>query len=310
MGHKKLGGDSSAVWELARRQHGVIARRQLIALGYSADAIKHRVTVGRLHPLWRGIYAVGRREIGQHGTWMAAILSCGPASQLSHRSAAALWGIGRPTTAIEVVVPGSTFRRRPGIRVHQRDDLGPEHRREVDGVPVTDVVSTLVDFASCAREWEVERAINEADRLDLVDLEALRATIPTLRPRPGMACMRLLLGLDALTDTGLERKLLALARVAGLPAPETQAWVNGYRVDFYWPGLGLVVEADGWRYHRTPGEQATDHRRDQAHAAAGLTTLRFPEEQIRHAPAEVSRRLGAIARRLAPPPPTIPQDLG
>jgi very-short-patch-repair endonuclease len=288
----------------------VVARTQLIALGYSADAIKHRVAMGRLHPLGRGVYAVGRREVNQHGWWIAAVLSCGPAALLSHRSAAALWGIDRHASGIDVVVPATTYRRRPGIRVHQRSDLGPEHRREVDGIPVTDVVSTMVDLASCAPEWEVERAINEADRLDLIDPVTLRATIGDLPPRPGMACMRRLLGLEALTDTGLERKFLAIARAARLPEPETQVWLNGCRVDFYWPGLGLVVEADGWRYHRTPGEQAADHRRDQAHAAAGLTTLRFPEEQIRYEPTEIARRLAAVARRLATSIPTISQDLG
>ncbi len=109
--------------------------------------------------------------------------------------------------------------------------------------------------------------------------------------------MRRLLGLEALTDSGLERKFLAIARAARLPLPETQAQVSGYRVDFYWPELGLVVEVDGWRYHRTPGAQATDYRRDQAHAAAGLATLRFAESQIRHAPAEVAARLATVAAR-------------
>lgn len=282
-----------------REQHGVVARSQLLEIGFNARAIEHRIARGRLHPLWRGVYAVGRPEVDRRGMWMAAVLSCGPDALLSHRSAAALWGIGRHVPNIEVVVPGSTYRRRPGIRVHQREDLAPEHRRQVDGIPVTDIVSTLVDFASCARVWEVERAINEADRLDLVDVEALRSTIPTLPPRPGMACMRRLLGLDALTDTGLERKFLAIARAARVPVPETQVWLHGYRVDFYWPRLGLVVETDGWRYHRTPAEQASDQRRDQVHTAAGLTTLRFPEEQIRHRPTEAARRLAAVVARLA-----------
>lgn len=176
---------------------------------------------------------------------------------------------------------------------------------------MTDVASTLIDLASCAAEWEVERAINEADRLDLVDIEALRAGIGALAPRPGMACMRRLLGRDALTDTGLERMFLALVRAARLPEPETQAWVSGYRVDFYWPKLGLIAEVDGWRYHRTAGEQATDHRRDQAHAAAGLTTLRFPEKQLRYAPQEATRRLSAVVSRLlATATPAMLQGLG
>ncbi len=104
-----------------------------------------------------------------------------------------------------------------------------------------------------------------------------------------MARLRRLLGLDALTDSGLERKFLSLVRAAGLPAPETQAWVNGYRVDFYWCDLGLVVETDGWRYHRTPGQQATDHRRDHAHTRGGLTTLRIAEDQIRYEPHAVKQ---------------------
>lgn len=296
----KLPPNSDRLWDLVRRQHGVVSRAQLLALGFGSKAIAHRIAKGRLHVLWRGVYAVGRPRVGQRGQWMAAVLSCRADALLSHRSAAALWGLTtRRSPVVEVVIPHAARRRRPGIRINRRVDLGPEHRREVDGIPVTDVVSTLVDLASSAPEWQVERAINDADRLDLVDLEELRAMVGTLSPRPGMACMRRLLGCDALTDSGLERKFLALVRAAGLPLPETQAWVSGYRVDFYWPDLGLVAEADGWRHHRTPGEQATDHRRDQAHTAAALTTLRFAESQIRYAPEEVTRRLKAVAKRLA-----------
>jgi very-short-patch-repair endonuclease len=277
-----------------------VTRTQLLGLGLGPDSIKHRIAKGRLHPLWRGVYALGRPEVDRHGRWMAA-LSCGPDALLSHRSAAALWGLvqGAARTEIDVVVPRKTVRRRPGIRVHRRIDLSPEHCREVARIPLTDPISTLVDLAAGGPEWQVERAINDADRLDLVDPETLRAAIEALPPRPGMACMRRLLGCDALTDTGLERKFLAISRRAGLPRPETQAWVTGYRVDFFWPQLGLIAEADGWCHHRTPGEQATDHRRDQAHTAAGLTTLRFAEIQIRHAPGEVARRLAAVAKRLA-----------
>lgn len=280
----------------------MVTRAQLLGLGLGSDSIKHRISRGRLHPLWRGVYAVGRPEVDQRGRWTAAVLSCGPDALLSHRSAAALWGLMRASRdEIHVAIPRTAVRRRPGIRVHRLADLSPERWRRVDGIPVTDPVSTLVDLASVAVEWRVERAINEADRLDLVDPETLRAAIEALPPTPGMACMRRLLGCDALTDSGLERKFLALVRAAGLPRPETQAELNGYRVDFYWPHWGLVVETDSWRHHRTPGEQATDHRRDQAHTAAALTTLRFAESQIRYAPDEVTRRLTAVANRLASP---------
>lgn len=297
---KRLQDLSAEVWELVRQQHGVIARSQLLGIGLSPRAIEHRVARGRLHPLWRGVYAVGRPAVSQKGRWMAAVLACGPEALLSHRTAATLWGFASTAgEEIDIVVPVGTYRRQPGIEMHRRSVLGTEHRREVAGIPVTDPTSTLVDLASCVPEWKVERAINEADRLDLIDPQMLRSEIRELEPRPGMACMRRLLGCDALTDTGLERKFLAIVRSAGLPRPLTQEQVSGYRVDFFWPDLGLVVETDGWRYHRTAGEQATDHRRDQAHTAAGLTTLRFAESQVRYKPEEVRTRLVAVVERLS-----------
>jgi very-short-patch-repair endonuclease len=100
------------------------------------------------------------------------------------------------------------------------------------------------------------------------------------------------------TDTWLERRFLPIARAAGLPRPQTQVYVNGFKVDFYWPELGLVVETDGLRYHRTPAQQARDRVRDQAHAAAGLTPLRFTRAQINYEPAHVEVTLAAVARRL------------
>lgn len=295
---KKQQDMARGAWDLVRRQHGVVARSQLLELGIGSRSIEHRVAKGRLHPLWRGVYAVGRPEVTQKGRWMAAVLACGQTALLSHRSAAALWGIAPVTRTGPIEVVADVFRRRAGVRVHRRRDLGPEHRREVAAIPVTDPISTLVDLASCAADWQVERAINEADRLDLVDPEVLRRTVRGLGPRPGIRRVRKLLGLDALTDTGLERAFLAIVRDAGLPLPETQIYVNGYRVDFYWSDLGLIAETDGWRHHRTPGEQSADRRRDQAHMTSGLTTIRFGEDQVRYESEYVRQALATVIVRL------------
>lgn len=289
---------SDELWRLTRTQHGVLARSQLLAAGLTSKAINHRVGSGRLHRLWHGVYAIGRAEVSERGRWMAAVLSCGSEALLSHRSAAALWGLFRGSVWLEVVVPRATYRRRAGIRVHRRLEMSATERRHVDGIPVTDLVTTLVDIASCATEGQLERAVNEADRLDLIDPETLRAALDGMSRRPGLARLRTLLDRQTLVDTGLERRFLSLARAAGLPEPETQAQVNGYRVDFYWPQLKLVVEADGLRYHRTAGQQATDRRRDQVHTAAGLTTLRYAESQIRYEPGRVKVTLATVAARL------------
>jgi very-short-patch-repair endonuclease len=147
----------------------------------------------------------------------------------------------------------------------------------------------------------IERMINEADKYDLVHPPELHRALDERAGERGVAPLRLVLDRRTfrLTKEELERRFLPLARQAGLPAPLTGQWVNEFEVDFYWPDLGLVVETDGLRYHRTPAEQARDRLRDQAHTAAGLTQLRFTHEQVRYEPGYVRRILAQTASRLA-----------
>ncbi len=147
----------------------------------------------------------------------------------------------------------------------------------------------------------VERMINEADKYNLVHSPGLREALDSRAGEPGVAKLRSILDRRTfrLTKEELERRFLPLAREAGLPTPLTGRWVNEFEVDFFWPELGLVVETDGLRYHRTPAEQARDRLRDQAHTAAGLTPLRFTHEQVRYEPEHVLAVLEATARMLA-----------
>jgi very-short-patch-repair endonuclease len=293
---------SATAWTLAERQHGVVTRGQLLALGFGPQSIKHRVARGRLHSVWRGVYAVGRPELTRLGRWMAAVLCCGPGAALSHSSAAALWEI-RPTKRreIEVSVPAGARRRRPGIVVHRRAALTTTDLTHHHAIPVTSPICTLIDIAARLERAQLEAAINEADKLDLTDPEALRTALDdVVTARPGTAPLRRTLDLRtfALTDSELERRFLPLARRAGLPKPETGRRVNGFKVDFHWPELNLVVETDGLRYHRTPAEQARDRLRDHAHAAAGLTPLRFTHAQLEFEPDHVQATLAAVLARL------------
>ncbi len=310
---------SGTVWDLAKKQHGVVARSQLADLGLGPAAIRHRLSNGRLHPLMRGVYAVGRPEVGDRGRWMAAVLACGPRALLSHRSAAALMRIREPWRGpVEVVIPSDAHRRCPGIRVYRRVPWVPDnadgaaaagvvpHSLEplrpwfVEDIPVTGPVVILVDLATSLPTGQLEAAVNEADHLGLVDPETLRAALDLLPRRPGRRRLRTLLdtATRTLTTTELERRFLPLARAAGLPLPETQAHLGSHRVDFYWPELDLIVETDSLRYHRTAFKQAADKRRDNAHAGSGLVTLRFTHGQVRYEPDYVRAELRAMAGRL------------
>lgn len=301
MGYQRSQQSARWLWALAKRQHGVVTRAQLLELGYRSQSIKHRIATGRLHPVWRGVYAVGRPELTRYGRWSGAVLSCRPEAVLSHGSAAALWEIGteRPGQ-IEVTVPAPGDRRRPGIVVHRRVTLAAGDVTTHERIPVTTPVCTLVDIAGRLPRDRLEAAINEADKRGLTDPEELRSAIGALRGRPGVAALRETLDRRTftLTDSELERRFLPIARAAGLPLPQTQRRVNGFKVDFYWPEIGLVVETDGLRYHRTAAQQARDRLRDQAHARAGLTPLRFTHAQVRFEPGQVKATLAAVARRL------------
>jgi very-short-patch-repair endonuclease len=244
---------------------------------------------------------VGGRDVDQLGRWSAAVLACGPDALLSHQSAAVLWRIRRPRPGpIEVSVPAEAIRRPGGIRVHRRSGLSPIDHGIRLGISVTSPIRTLVDLCGILEAAQLEAAVNEADKLDLVDPVRSRQALDQMRGQPGAATLKRLLDRQAfrLTDSELERRFLRLVRSARLPQPETGQNVEGFRVDFFWRELGLVVETDGLRYHRTPAQQARDRRRDQLHTAAGLTTLRFTHAQVRFDSAEVRDLLVRVIDRL------------
>ncbi|HEY2715560.1 MAG TPA: DUF559 domain-containing protein [Solirubrobacterales bacterium] len=231
---------------------------------------------------------------------MAAVLACGgrDGAVLSHRSAAALWGVAREGRLIDV----STVRekRRPEIRSRSRPGLFPAHTTVWRGIPVTTIGQTLVDVALELPRDDLERAVNDADKHGLVDPEALRAGLDEHPGEPGVKPLRALLDKDTfrLSDTHLEVLFRPLAAAAGVPVEQTKCFVNGFEVDFFWPSLGLVVETDGLRYHRTAAAQRRDAVRDNAHVASGLTRLRFTHWQVRYDPDYVGRILARTAANL------------
>ena len=236
---------------------------------------------------------------------MAAVLRGGPGAVLSHESAAALWRIEDRQGLITISLPSPRTCSDPSLVAHSVG-LEPSDLSRRWGIPVTSPARTLIDLAASLGTGRplpgrgaarLEAAVSAADRLGLIDTERLRDEVES---RPGLRGVPSLRGLldrrtFHLTDSELERRFLPLARRAGLAAPETQVEVGGYRVDFLWREFGLVVETDGLTYHRTASQQERDARRDQAHAAVGLQTLRFSHSQVTHDPGSVVTALAKVA---------------
>jgi very-short-patch-repair endonuclease len=320
---QQMAGTAAGAWALAHAQHGVVSRRQLLALGLTASGIKHRIARGRLHLAGRSVYAVGRPELTLNGRRMVAVLACGgdidiggavllrpdlrrrPAVVLSHDSAASLLKIGRePLSHLEISTILSTDHRIPGVKLHRRPTLRRDAVGFCDGIPVTSPVQTLIDLATRHGRPRMERSINEADKFDLIRTDDLRKALDDHAGERGVARLRTILDRATFryTRSELERAFLPVTRRAGLSLPRTSVFVTGHEVDFHFPDLKLVVETDGLTYHRTPAEQAKDRERDQDHSAAGLHSLCFTHSQIKFEPDHVVRILRATASWLSRAP--------
>ena len=282
--------------ELAARQYGVVSRAQLFALGLGRGEIDARLRLGRLHPLHRGVYAVGHPRPRGLAVDLAAVLACGHGAVLSHRSAAALWCI-RPSAGagVDVTVSGRSGRaKRPGIRLH-RARLASQDIRIRDGIPVTSPARTLVDLADVVSRRAVERAFDEAEylRLDCTGLTPIAG-------RPGLGRLRDILAHheagSTRTRSELEERFLELCAGRGLPAPEVNARLNGHEVDFLWRGAGLVVELDGRAAHDTRRAFERDRMRDAELAVAGQRVVRVTPRRLETAPDELAEQILLLTR--------------
>jgi hypothetical protein len=283
------------------RQHGVVARWQLLDLGMTDGMIKSRTRRGGLHLIHRGVYAVGHRSVTVEGRWMAAVPAFGPHAVLSHRSAGDLWGlVPRARIRPEVTKPGFA-RGRPHLVVH-RASLPGDEIVQVRGIPVTSVPRTMFDLAGMLDERGVERAWNEMEVRRYTD----RLSMPDLLERyPGHKGSLLLARLAdrktlpvGITRNELEERFLALVDRFGLPRPRMNAHlaVRGrfYEVDCLWEDLGVAIELDGGEVHRTRRAFEKDRERDRILTAERYTTARLTWAQITETPAEVAADLRQI----------------
>lgn len=296
------------VGDLARGQHGVVSRRQLLAIGLDTDAIKRRVRAGRLHRIHPGVYAVGHTAITRRGRWMAAVLASGEEAVLSHRSATALFGVwGSGTGEIHVTVPRKVRSTR-SIRRHF--SMLPEDEVEiVDGIPVTSASRAALDLAAEKGEASAESALRELEYLGIygaVSLPAVLARHPN--HRGARACRE---ALEHLRDdpggrirSDLEERFIAFLDANNIPRPRLNAWLSvdedRYQVDCLWPEARLIAELDDWQSHGTRRGFRKDRKRDRRLGAVGYRVVRITEDQIRNEPAALATDLQASVITYAP----------
>jgi very-short-patch-repair endonuclease len=291
-----------AVAELAEGQHGVVSRGQLIGLGLGEGAVEHRVAVGRLHRVGKGVYAVGHRCLSREGRWLAAVLSSGPGAVLSYRSAAALWGIRDPVTGPIDVTLSSKSTSSPHIRRHH-SALPDDEVTVCEGIPVTTVPRTVFDLAATSSVDRVENAIRQAEYQRLYDRLSLVDMVERYPGRRGVRRLRAALARIETLPPGrarspLEERFLPFLRRHDLPQPRLNAWITvgekRFQVDCHWPDTPHVVELDSWEAHGTRSSFREDRARDRTLTTAGYSVTRISWAQLDDEPEAVASDLRAL----------------
>jgi very-short-patch-repair endonuclease len=285
----------------------VLTLRQIEAVGLSARAVRDRAASGRLCRVHAGVYAVERLD--DRGRWMAAVLACGVGTVLSHRSAAALWGLGNEKTRIDVSAPGRAGRSREGIDVHRTDKLDPGDLTMHERIPCTTPARTLLDLAAVSDRRVLERAVDRAEELRLFDLDAFHELLgrhPRRRGRRALAAVLADYERSTTTRSVAEERMLALIVAADLPQPRVNAWIalddnTGYEADFLWPDARLIAEVDGRTQHARRRAFAHDRQRDRRLALAGYETRRYAASELQSRPDRVVDELRRfVAHRTGP----------
>jgi hypothetical protein len=250
---------------IARAQHGVVTRAQLLDAGVSARQVDLRVRAGALLREHRGVYRVGHRAPNVEARYLAAVLAGGEGALLSGPAAAHLFGLLN-ASAPPPEVTTRTERRLRGVKTRRSRDgkPGTTHR----GIPITTVAQTLVDLSAQLPVDALARACHEAGVRYGTRPSAVEEL---LRRRPnakGATKLHAVLrGEMAITLSKLEKLFIELMQEHGLPLPETNRRAGTKRVDCRWPDRHLTVELDSYRFHNSRHAWEQDRRRErEAHA--------------------------------------------
>jgi very-short-patch-repair endonuclease len=297
-----------AAVQLARRQHGVVTRQQLLELGVSPGVVKRWRREGRLCVVHRGVYLVGA-VMPPWAAERAALLACGPDAVLSHWTAARMLGLPVPgnvqSDVVYVTIPVSGGCRRARVRAYRSGRLNAAEVQRLHDMPVTTTSRTLLDLAvPLARDGSrrrLEQLVAAAFDQRLTTEARLRQVLDRHASRRGAGLLRLILdqaGGPRLARSEAEEELLRLIRAGRLALPRTNARVAGREVDFLWQQERLVVEVDGYAWHSSRNRFENDRDRDAALAAAGFTVLRVTWRRIADEPLVVVARIAFMLGRL------------
>ncbi|HXH58363.1 type IV toxin-antitoxin system AbiEi family antitoxin domain-containing protein [Iamia sp.] len=283
---------SAELLSLAAAHHGVFTHAQAASRGVDPSRLRRWEKAGWVERVGPGVYRVAGAPASWREALAAAVLSVSGALA-SHRAAAALHGLdGIRPGRIELVVPRWSRRHRAGLVVHESTDLRPVDSGEVDGIPCTTLVRTLVDLPAVVHEFRAGQALDSAARRDRSVLSRVSARHLEVarRGRDGTVALRSLLaerGIgDRIPDSGFERMALRLIENSALPRPVLQHMVRDgdflCYLDLAWPHQLVAMECDSLEHHFGARAHQWDRERRRHLTRLGWTVLEFTYQDVAH----------------------------
>lgn len=279
---------------MARRQHGLVTREQLLAAGVGASAIKRWLAKGLLHRVHPGVYRLGHRAPSREASCLAAVLAAGDGAALCGFAAAHHYGALRRPPAVEITAPVDLRLR--GVITRRLAPLGPGELRVHEGVPVTSPARTMVDLAARAdleTLTEISHTLGVKHGLAAQDVFAAMARRGRVNGAP---LLRAIYEGDAeVLLSRLERRFAALLRDAGLSLPATNRKEGTFYVDCRWSAL--TVELLGYRYHASRAAWTKDQRRAREAYARGDEFRAYTWDDVTKTPEVVLAELTPLLLR-------------
>jgi hypothetical protein len=279
----------AAIAVLAARQHGLITRAQALRLGATIDVIEHRLATGRWLRVGGGVYRLAGVPVTWRQRALAACLVAGSGAAVSHRSAAAIWGLsGFRPGRLEITVPAGRSGRNPLATVHRSSSISRRDLTTCDRIPVTRPLRTVVDLAGRVSPELLEEAVDDVLCRRLAQLDALVRRLEDIGPRRGTRALRAILQAwdgegvpESVAEMGIVRVLLDSG--LGPPVRQHEILDDGQfvaRVDLAYPAAKLAIELDSFRWHAGRGPFRSDRARGNRIAAVGWRVLRATPEDV------------------------------
>lgn len=285
--------------EAADAQRGLITHFELRKIGYSNAAIHRLTRCGWLTWVHEGVYAVGTALLDPLMRWQAATLACGPDGLLANLSAAGLWDVWPPhESRPHVLIPGNGRRGHDGIVVHRMRRIHPDDIAEHESIPVTSLELTCLHLGAVLGRRSYERMVVRAARRSEFSIDRALALCERSRGRPGLAAFRRVVARDLAAElrslSELELRFVELLRRHSIPTPEINRDVGRYVVDAIWHEKKLIVELDGYEFHKLPRDLRSDNARTRQLVLAGYRVVRFVWSDVVNDPQATAATLNRL----------------